>query len=58
MYSNKELKEFVPHIKEMDKKANKKTYLFFNNCTNGQSVKNAVTLKEMLGVKIQKNALF
>ena len=37
LYSDKELKEFIPHIKEMDKKA-KKTYLFFNNCTNGQSV--------------------
>jgi len=29
----------------MSKKA-KKTYLFFNKCTNGQSVKNAITLKE------------
>ncbi|MEW6558443.1 MAG: DUF72 domain-containing protein [Elusimicrobiota bacterium] len=57
LYSDNELKEFVPHIKEMSQKA-KKTYLFFNNCTNGQSVKNAQTLKKMLNIKTEKHTLF
>ena len=57
LYSDEELKGFVPHIKEMDKKT-KKTYLFFNNCTNGQSVKNAITMKKYLGVKTERHTLF
>ncbi|MBN1384326.1 MAG: DUF72 domain-containing protein [Elusimicrobia bacterium] len=57
LYSDKELKEFIPNIHKIDKKA-QKTYLFFNNCTNGQSVKNAVTLKKYLNMETKKHNLF
>jgi uncharacterized protein YecE (DUF72 family) len=53
LYSEKELTEFLPGIKSVEKKA-KKTFLFFNNCFMGQSVKNAVQLRELLGIKFQK----
>jgi uncharacterized protein YecE (DUF72 family) len=53
LYSEKELKEFLPGIKKVAGAA-KKTFVFFNNCFMGQSVKNAVMLRDMLGIKFQK----
>ncbi|MFC1496180.1 DUF72 domain-containing protein [Candidatus Margulisiibacteriota bacterium] len=55
LYSKKELEEFLPGIKEVQRKT-KKTYLFFNNCFMGQSVKNAVQIRQMLGIKFQKRS--
>ena len=46
-YSDGELKEFIPHIKNIDKSA-KKTLVFFNNCHAGQAAKNAAELAKML----------
>jgi uncharacterized protein YecE (DUF72 family) len=49
LYSDSELESFIPELEKMDKNA-KKTYAFFNNCHAGQAVKNAVRLKELLGL--------
>lgn len=53
LYSKKELKEFLPGIKQVEKKT-KKTFVFFNNCFMGQSAKNAAQMRELLGIKFQK----
>ena len=45
--SEKELKEFLPEIKKMDKKS-KKTFVFFNNCHAGKAIQNAMMLKKLL----------
>lgn len=47
LYSDEELKEFVPRIHDVDKKA-KVTYAMFNNCHGGFAMKNALRLKEMV----------
>jgi uncharacterized protein YecE (DUF72 family) len=57
LYSKKELKEFLPGIKAVEKKT-KKTYAFFNNCFMGQSAQNAAMIRELLGIKFQKHSLF
>ncbi|MFH1414815.1 MAG: DUF72 domain-containing protein, partial [Elusimicrobiota bacterium] len=49
LYSEKELREFLPEIESMGKKA-AKTFLFFNNCHAGSAATNAKMLKEMLGL--------
>jgi len=49
LYSETELKSFIPEINKMDNKA-KKTYIFFNNCHAGSAIKNAIMLKKMLGI--------
>jgi uncharacterized protein YecE (DUF72 family) len=46
-YSDAELREFVPAVKEADKQA-KKTYAMFNNCHRGSATANAARLKELL----------
>jgi len=46
LYSDAELNEFIPTIKNMDKRA-KVTYTMFNNCHGGFAMKNAITLKEL-----------
>ena len=45
LYSDEELKQFIPVIREVSKKA-KKTYLMFNNCHGGFAVKNAIRMRE------------
>lgn len=57
LYSKKELKEFIPGLKAVEKKT-KKTYAFFNNCFMGQSAQNAAQIRELLGIKFQKRTLF
>lgn len=47
LYSDEELKEFVPSIQDVDKKT-KVTYAMFNNCHGGFAMKNALRLKEMV----------
>jgi len=49
MYSEDELKEFVPEIKKMEKNS-KNLYILFNNCHAGKAVKDAKKLKTMLGL--------
>ncbi len=46
-YSDAELKEFVPALKEADRRA-LKTYAMFNNCHRGSATTNAARLKELL----------
>ena len=46
-YSDAELREFVPAVKEADRQA-KKTYAMFNNCHRGSATANAARLKELL----------
>jgi uncharacterized protein YecE (DUF72 family) len=48
-YSDEELSEFIPFIKALDKKTSITT-VFFNNCHAGAALKNAVKLKQLLGI--------
>jgi uncharacterized protein YecE (DUF72 family) len=50
LYSEDELKEFVPPIQSNDKKT-KVTYAMFNNCHGGFAMRNALRLKEMTAGK-------
>ena len=43
LYSEAELKEFVPDIKDISQKTGK-TLIFFNNCYSGSAAKNAVQM--------------
>jgi uncharacterized protein YecE (DUF72 family) len=47
LYSEEELKEFLPTIESIDKRA-KEVYVMFNNCHGGFAMKNALRLKEMV----------
>jgi uncharacterized protein YecE (DUF72 family) len=47
-YSDSELKEFTPALKEADEQA-KATYAMFNNCYRGNATSNAKRFKELLG---------
>ena len=47
LYSEKELEEFVPGIKDISKKA-AKTLIFFNNCYSGSAAKNAAQMAKLL----------
>lgn len=47
-YSDQELREFIPPLKEADREA-KTTFAMFNNCHRGYAVTNARRLKELLG---------
>jgi uncharacterized protein YecE (DUF72 family) len=46
-YSDEELKEFIPAISGLSKKA-EKTYVMFNNCHGSFAIKNAFRLRELL----------
>jgi uncharacterized protein YecE (DUF72 family) len=50
LYSDQELREFIPDIKDIVRQS-KKTFIFFNNCHAGLAVKNAISLREMLHLK-------
>lgn len=52
LYSDEELKTFVPAIKS-SQKASDKTYCFFNNCHAGSAAKNALRMKNLLGLTDQ-----
>lgn len=45
LYSEEELRSFIPKIRELSKKT-KATYLMFNNCHGGFAVRNALKMKE------------
>jgi len=47
LYSEAELKEFVPDIKDVSKKT-AKTLVFFNNCHAGSAAKNAAQMVKLL----------
>jgi len=47
LYSEGELKEFVPDIKDISQKT-PKTLVFFNNCYSGSAAKNAVQMAKLL----------
>lgn len=47
LYSEGELKEFVPDIKDISKKT-AKTFVFFNNCHAGSAAKNATQMARLL----------
>lgn len=49
LYSDKELESFIPELEKTASSA-KKTYAFFNNCHAGSAVKNAIKLKQLLGL--------
>lgn len=47
LYSDEELKGFIPELDKMADKASK-VYLFLNNCHAGSAVKNAMRMRELL----------
>ncbi len=47
LYSEKELKEFIPDIKDISKRTGK-TLVFFNNCHAGSAAKNAIQMAKLL----------
>lgn len=47
LYSEKELKEFIPDIKDISQKTTK-TLIFFNNCHAGSAAKNAIQMAKLL----------
>jgi len=49
LYSEEELKEWVPRIREMDGAA-EKTYVLYNNCHAGQAARNAQMMLGLLGL--------
>lgn len=50
LYSENELVEFIPDIKEISNKA-VKTFVFFNNCHAGSAAKNAVQMARLLQLR-------
>ncbi len=60
-YNEQELREVLSKVKKVFEEA-EKTYIFFNNCTGGSALKNALMLKRILGLlkdlnSAQKKAL-
>jgi len=49
LYSEEELRRFVPDIKRIAKETSK-AYIFFNNCHAGKAAKNAEMMKKLLGL--------
>ena len=47
LYNERELKEWIDKIRKLEAMS-KKMYLFFNNCPQGQAVKNAQMMKNLL----------
>jgi uncharacterized protein YecE (DUF72 family) len=47
LYSDEELKDFIPHIKSCEEKT-KMTFAMFNNCHGGFAIRNALRLKDMM----------
>ncbi len=47
LYSEAELKEFIPDIRDIAQKTTK-TFIFFNNCHAGSAAKNAVQMARLL----------
>jgi uncharacterized protein YecE (DUF72 family) len=48
-YTDEELNDFIPFINSLDKNTSITT-VFFNNCHAGAALKNAIKLKQMLGI--------
>jgi len=51
LYSEDELEEWVPKVKDLDNQT-EKTYLFFNNHYQGKSAQNARMFAKMLGMQL------
>ena len=49
LYSEDELKEFIPKVKEVASRT-VKTYSFFNNCHAGAAARNAQMMKNLMGM--------
>jgi uncharacterized protein YecE (DUF72 family) len=47
LYSERELKEFIPDVKDISQKTTK-TLVFFNNCYSGYAAKNAAQMAKLL----------
>jgi uncharacterized protein YecE (DUF72 family) len=54
LYTEDELKEFIPEIKKMASNS-VKTYIFFNNCHAGSAVRNAIKMKDLLKLENSEN---
>lgn len=49
LYSEEELRSFLPHIESISREKIK-TFIFFNNCHAGFAIKNGLMLKRMLSI--------
>jgi len=47
LYSDDELREFIPPVLGLDRRS-EKTYVMFNNCNGGSAMKNGMRLKEFM----------
>jgi len=54
LYSDEELREFLPEVHKIKSKASN-VYIFFNNCHAGSALKNAMTFRDMLGLGKEQN---
>jgi uncharacterized protein YecE (DUF72 family) len=50
LYSEGELKEFIPDVRDMSQKT-AKTFVFFNNCYSGYAAKNAAQMAKLLQMR-------
>jgi uncharacterized protein YecE (DUF72 family) len=57
LYSEDELKGFLPEIEKLHQQA-RKGYIMFNNCHAGSAVKNALQLKKMMNMLKEEPKLF
>lgn len=48
-YTDEELQEFIPHLRQWEGKT-RVTMVFFNNCHAGAAMKNALRLRDLLGL--------
>jgi len=51
LYTEEELSEWVPRIREMDEGV-EKTYVLYNNCHAGQAARNAQMMLDILGLRV------
>jgi len=49
-YTDEELLEIADTVQKLSRKS-KDTFVFFNNCHNGQAAKNALRMMELLGIR-------
>jgi uncharacterized protein YecE (DUF72 family) len=57
LYSEEELKQFIPDIRDISQKT-PKTLVFFNNCYSGAAAKNAVQMAKMLQLQSELGSSF
>ena len=52
LYSEEELKDWVPGLRKMEAMAGK-AYVLFNNCHEGKAARNSLMMKALLGLEVE-----